>query len=146
MCLVWLCFVLLWLYYQFIVDSYDRLIHIFRVAFGTGVIICRADSRFGPSQWETSLQSNAVSHWLGANQESALIWIAMYKHGSMWTTHRSHMKFVGWIQGPLLPTEICQHNTELGAWISDNIHTKLWDTITHPCYNSMVAQLNNYWS
>ena len=32
----------------------------------------RADSRFVPSQWETSLQSNAVSHWLGANLESAL--------------------------------------------------------------------------
>ena len=30
-----------------------------------------ADSRFAPSQWETSLQSNAVSHWLGANLESA---------------------------------------------------------------------------
>ena len=27
---------------------------------------------FAPSQWETSLQSNAVSHWLGANIESAL--------------------------------------------------------------------------
>ena len=32
----------------------------------------RADSRFAPSQWETSLQSNAVSHWLGANLKSAL--------------------------------------------------------------------------
>ena len=32
----------------------------------------RADSRLVPSQWETSLQSNAVSHWLGANLESAL--------------------------------------------------------------------------
>ena len=31
-----------------------------------------ADSRIAPSQWETSLQSNAVSHWLGANLESAL--------------------------------------------------------------------------
>ena len=31
----------------------------------------RADSRLSPSQWETSLQSNAVSHWLGANLESA---------------------------------------------------------------------------
>ena len=28
--------------------------------------------RFAPSQWETSLQSNGVSHWLGANLESAL--------------------------------------------------------------------------
>ena len=32
----------------------------------------RADSRFVPSQWETALQSNAVSHWLGAKLESAL--------------------------------------------------------------------------
>ena len=31
-----------------------------------------ADSRFVPSQWETSLQNNAVSHWLGSNLESAL--------------------------------------------------------------------------
>ena len=32
----------------------------------------RADSKFAPSQWETSLQSNALSHWLGTNLESAL--------------------------------------------------------------------------
>ena len=32
----------------------------------------RADSKLAPSQWETSLQSNAVSNWLGANLESAL--------------------------------------------------------------------------
>ena len=32
----------------------------------------RADSRFAPSQWGTSLQSNSVSHWLGANLLSAL--------------------------------------------------------------------------
>ena len=32
----------------------------------------RVDSQFAPSQWETSLQSNAVCHWLGANWESAL--------------------------------------------------------------------------
>ena len=31
-----------------------------------------ADSRLVPSQWETSLQSNAVSHWLGTNLDSAL--------------------------------------------------------------------------
>ena len=36
----------------------------------------RADSRLPPSQWETSLQSNAVSHWLGANLESALLFIS----------------------------------------------------------------------
>ena len=32
----------------------------------------RADSRLAPSQWETSLQTNAVSHWLGTNLESVL--------------------------------------------------------------------------
>ena len=36
--------------------------------------ICRADSRFAPSQWETALLCNDVSHWLGASLESALIW------------------------------------------------------------------------
>ena len=35
--------------------------------------VFRADSRFVSSQWVTSLQSNAVSYWLGANLESALI-------------------------------------------------------------------------
>ena len=35
-------------------------------------VIIRTGSRLGPSQWETSLQSNAVSHWLGTNLESAL--------------------------------------------------------------------------
>ena len=36
------------------------------------VIQNRACVGFAPSQWETSLQSNAVSHWLGANLESAM--------------------------------------------------------------------------
>ena len=31
----------------------------------------RADSRFAPSHWETSLQSNAVSHWLRMSPEIA---------------------------------------------------------------------------
>ena len=37
------------------------------------VIDMQCYSRLAPSQWETSLQSNAVSHWLGANLESALM-------------------------------------------------------------------------
>ena len=32
----------------------------------------RADSKLAPSQWETSLRSNAVSRWLGTKLESAL--------------------------------------------------------------------------
>ena len=47
------------------------------------VIAChRADFRLAPSQWETSLQSNAVSHWLGENLESALLlpvgWVTLW--------------------------------------------------------------------
>ena len=39
----------------------------------------RAESRLAPSQWETSLQSNAVSHWLRVNLQTSLgvmvIWV-----------------------------------------------------------------------
>ena len=40
-------------------------------------IFC-VDSRVAPSQWETSLQSNAVSHWLGATLESALYFFSNF--------------------------------------------------------------------
>ena len=45
---------------------------------GTGCLLWvhnrmyRDSSSFAPSQWETSLQSNAFFHWLGAKLESAL--------------------------------------------------------------------------
>ena len=39
---------------------------------GPGDCFSRADSRFAPSQWETALLCNDVSHWLGANLKSAL--------------------------------------------------------------------------
>ena len=37
-----------------------------------------ADLRFAPSQWEAALLFNDISHWLGENQESALLmlWLA----------------------------------------------------------------------
>ena len=37
-----------------------------------GALCSRADSQFVPSQWETVLLCNGVSHWLGASLESAL--------------------------------------------------------------------------
>ena len=40
------------------------------VSSGT-IHVYRTDSRFAPSQWETALLCNGVSHWLGANLESA---------------------------------------------------------------------------
>ena len=42
--------------------------------------IFRPDSRLAPSQWETVLLCNNVSHWLGASLESAFynnVWLTM---------------------------------------------------------------------
>ena len=46
--------------------------------------ICRADSSHPPSQWEMSLQCNAICHWLGANLKSVLYLACQLSH-SMWT-------------------------------------------------------------
>ena len=35
--------------------------------------VTRANSRFAPSQWETALLCNDVSHWLDTGPESALV-------------------------------------------------------------------------
>ena len=44
-------------------------IHLNTISINTGL---------APCPWETSLQSNDVSHWLGANLESALKYISKY--------------------------------------------------------------------
>ena len=51
----------------------------------------RVDSRLAPSQWETSLPSHAVSHWLCTNLDSAL-------------KHSSHA-----IQLPIIPWPVAWH-------------------------------------
>ena len=55
-----------------VMDELDFKKFDFKMSFGR--ICSRVDSRVASSQWETSLQSNAVPHWLAANLESALIW------------------------------------------------------------------------
>ena len=51
---------------------YQMLVKEAIVYFVTQAMEIRADSRFVPSQWETVLLCNDVSHWLGSNLESAL--------------------------------------------------------------------------
>ena len=52
----------------------------------------RADSRLAPSQWETSLQSNAISHWLGANLWSALDYqISLYTYNAIALLQRGQL-------------------------------------------------------
>ena len=58
---------------------------------------CRADSRLVPSQWETSLLSNAVSHWLGANLESANRW----QTTSQWETSLQSNTVSHWLDANL---------------------------------------------
>ena len=66
------------------------------------------------SQWETALQSNTVSHWLGANLESALIYIIRpkwikqcwerlrgWKTISFWLLAGSSPNYDLWLQGPV---------------------------------------------
>ena len=45
----------------------------------------RANSRLALSQWETSLQSNAISHWLDTNLESALHYIIFFNTGTIFS-------------------------------------------------------------
>ena len=61
--------------------------------------VYRVDSRFAPSQWETALLCNDVSHWLGANLEAVLCLPPVMRALDYWT-HISHC----WTTGHLLWT------------------------------------------
>ena len=56
--------------------------------------IYRADSSLAPSQWEMSLQSNAISHLRGANLESALYMFSdiNYSSAGRWIFHATNMQ------------------------------------------------------
>ena len=70
-----------------------KWIYIYIYVSKTRLHIHMADSRFAPSQWETALLCNDISHWLGANLKSALdiyaCWHALlqtvYKNKYQWT-------------------------------------------------------------
>ena len=57
----------------------------------------RADSRLAPSQWETLLQSNTVSHWLGLNLESALKLLWRFATGAR-TSIRIHLRLKNYVR------------------------------------------------
>ena len=54
----------------------------------------QADSRLVPSQWEISLQNNAVSRWLGANLESALYDMTRTRFDKYRFSHLTHWGLV----------------------------------------------------
>ena len=93
----------------------------------------RADSRFAPSQWGTSLQSNTVFHWLGANLESALLF-----DDNVYTNISKHILAISyslWIHGNQarceytflwyhLQTSARSHNDKI-MHLENNIHVIL---------------------
>ena len=54
------------------------------ISLPTMCVAYRADSRCVPSQWETSLQSNAVSYWLSGELESALAYCLLFQTYLLW--------------------------------------------------------------
>ena len=90
----------------------------------------RDDSRLRPSQWETSLQSNTVSRWLGANLESALwhIW-------DQWCGMAHSICLNGWTdttttrQYTAYPIKYAHRFVGLFCFIMFlSCHPSLWDT------------------
>ena len=76
----------------------------------------RADSRFAPSQWETALQSNAVSHWLGANLKSALPGMQVRAHvpSTCWVRCQSQAVHFPWWQTSV-PS--LWHQSDIWRWL-----------------------------
>ena len=60
-----------------------------------GVCNYRADSRFAPSQWDTALLCNDVSHLLGASLESALTYHIANFMGPSWSCRGNYTSQVG---------------------------------------------------
>ena len=54
-------------------NVYETWVVCMQIIIGGGITLPMADSRYAPSQWETALLCNDVSHWLGASLESALL-------------------------------------------------------------------------
>ena len=87
----------------------------------------RVDSRLAPSQWETSLRSNAkVSHWLGTNLYSALFFaLSQQWQMCLWPCSSEPLYRPGW-------------------WKQDTMQP--YEMVTYLCYDCFGqtnAEINN---
>ena len=105
----------------------------------------RSDSRFAPSPRETVLLCNAVSHWLGASLESALLAVSCVSVvsdncalGASWLLSSRNQHFSLWN----ISTEIIYTSNGFSTLIVDHIHIILRDVICHPCrkFNSALPK------
>ena len=98
----------------------------------------KADSRFAPSQWETALLCNDVSHWLGASLASALYCLCpelmftgpIYgnKLNDNWITkHIYFTKSPCWVSRCISLLFMYRHE-EVMSWLSHILHN--WPFVT----------------
>ena len=98
------------------------------------LLVSRADSRIAPSQWETALLCNSVSHWLGASLESALsklilqslpYFIQVWKHWGLMTPcgdiNLVQNVFTKWLTTPRHYTSQCWFTINDTLW-----HSPVW--------------------
>ena len=111
----------------------------------------RADSKFVPSQWETALLCNNISHWLGASLESAP---QVYKGSkrpiaAIWVWHNFQHTLPGIILGLNSANEIwhCMVMSPLIGWAYNQNHPWLpiWLQTEHkgPSYQRFVTHKIN---
>ena len=83
-----------------------------------------------PSQWKTSLHSNAVSHWLGANLESTLqyIWQAIFHQKSKYQPDKSISTFSSYYRSAIGKTLLNVLNVL-------NWHPVIWSIYCKPLEN-----------
>ena len=71
----------------------------FRWAIYQAISSCRNQSRYAPSQWETLLHCNYISHWLGTyldwslQQKNMIIFISL----CFWTLNRAKTAIITWL-------------------------------------------------
>ena len=105
------------------------------------VLLCRADSRFAPSQWETPLLCNDVSHWLGTSLKSAVIMVWCYPSicPSVWSVKSPHSQYehMSDFIGPFYKHRL----TLIPPWISDYTHYNGWMKFPIQSQNSPFQSL-----
>ena len=92
----------------------------------------RADSRFVPSQWETALLCNGVSHRLGANLKSALL---KHSHPSIvrFVVYRFYVRRCRLVVRFTWKTGSWTHTFDLKIDCSQNIITGTFFAASSPC-------------
>ena len=110
----------------------------------------KADSRFVPSQWVTALLCNAVSYWLGANLESALMLCHVVKSLQLiWRsgTHRFHLQVLDFLMTYLdLTLKIGHQDNSHSNGHKNDIHPKQqWPNVGTLCQHWIHLPEMPYW-